>query len=97
MVIAGSASASQVIAGRPDITLWAGLIIAALGAGQWLLIGLAERATMKFCNGDIFNLMADIERETKPSSIDCARWESEIIRIYADEPPYNARPGCHSR
>jgi hypothetical protein len=86
IILAGTATATDLTRGNDRAVLWLGVTIALVGALQ-LVCDFNGRARLhEMLQHRYRNLLTDIERDIDPTRQKCTEWTSEITRTAADEP-----------
>lgn len=87
VILLGTAAAADVLQKINIDQLWVGAAVAVVGAAQLVFDFGRSARDHQALQRDYYRLLSDIELQVDPSIDQCNKWQSEMIRITADEPP----------
>jgi hypothetical protein len=87
VILGGTGTAADLVRSSSTLTLILGAIITSIGALQLVFDFSGRARNHELLQKRYFELMAEIEGTTVPTIDLCARWDAEVTKISADEPP----------
>ncbi len=85
VIIGGTSYAADIAAGAYIVTI--GFAVAGIGALQLVFDFSGRARDHQILQQRYYAVLATLEESRHPTEDDCARWNADLLRIYADEPP----------